>query len=379
LKLKRTPKPAQTSRTLFDSLDMSALSALCAEPLGTFQRLAAAAGMSVQTFRKRIAALSDSKVLLRVGARTSPSALGLQNTPVFATVPFNKLQFVEKACDLHPYTRYRGRCLGSTNGLFLLFGIPPGMDFQLAEFLDELVHLDLMKEYRILSSTAEPIYTNPDLSTYQFNSDVWRFNMKKWAGELGSHKEELQPPAVSVLSKLDLRDLRLVRELTIEARKEQKLLARKLSVPEYYVSRRLKFMSENRVIPSYEVFLGRGLFRFAPGALFDVRCDLNATRIVASGVKVLSFQTSMLPTKEGFILFTSLPTTFFTEMGSALLKHCSDVRMMWTDYDSSMRYYFDEAPYLEGTGQWNTNRDFAIDNPLADLKNAMKKEREVQS
>jgi len=315
-----------------------------------------------------LAYLKDTSVLLRVRARINLSSVGLQPTTVLASVPFSEIASVERACDLHPYTRYRVRCIGSTNGLFMIFGIPTGTEFQLTEFFEELKRLSIVNEFRILRMVAEPAYRNPDFSSYNPVSETWEFKTARWSRRLSSQTTELQQFSPSNLKELDHRDLVLLRLLTEDARKPQKALAKELHVPEYEISRRLKFLLQKRIVSNYDVFLGRKLFRFAPGALFEAVCSLDTTRAVAKGLESLPFQTSFFPTAEGFLLYAGLPSPLFTEIGASLLRHSEAVSVMWTDYDTSMRYYFDEAPHVEGRGEWETNRRFAIDEPLSELR-----------
>jgi len=353
----------------FSSLDLSVLSALCADPLASYLRLHELTGVGVQSCKRRMISLSDASILLRVGARVDLSALGLQVSPVLASVPFAKVRMVEKACDLHPYTRHRVRCLGSTNGLFMIFGIPIGTELQLTEFFDALKGLGLVDNYRILRTTAEPVYRNADFSFYDPQSDDWRFKTRNWDRRLNSDRSrELHQFAPSVLSEVDLRDLKLLRLLTEDARRPQKLLSKELRVPEYHISRRMRFILENGIVPSFEVFLGRKLFRFAPGALFEANCSLETTRAIAAGLRKLPFQASLFPTGDGFLFYCGLPTALFTEIGTVILERSKAVNMMWTDYDNSCRYYFDETPYVEKTGQWRADRQFLVNEPLSSLK-----------
>ncbi|MGA8905858.1 MAG: Lrp/AsnC family transcriptional regulator [Candidatus Bathyarchaeia archaeon] len=319
--------------------------------------------------KRRITALSTASILLRVGARVDYSALGLQLIPVLASVPLSKVQVIEKACDLHPYTRYRIRCLGSTNGLFMLFAIPSGTEFQLNEFFAHLRNLELVANYRILHTTAEPVFRNPDFDSYDLNSDTWSFKIEKWSRQLETPTQDgLQQFTPSQLPKLDLSDLKLIRLLTQDARKPQKTLAKELNAPEYHISRRLKFIFENRIVPGCEVFVGRKLYRFAPATLFEAFCDPDLTAAVATRIKSLPFQTSLFPTADGFFMMCGLPTHLFTELGNALLERSNDVKVMWADYDSSMRYYFDESPYVEKTRQWRADTEFVIGEPLSGLR-----------
>jgi hypothetical protein len=251
----------------------------------------------------------------------------------------------------------------------MIFAIPNGTEFQLTEFFDELKRLELVNDYKLLHATAEPGYRNLDLRIYDAWSDSWKFKTEKWVQSLDKQAhEDLHQFAPSALMNLDIRDLKLLRLLTQDARKPQKLLSRELHVPEYHVSRRLKFIFEKGIVPSCEVFLGRKFFRNTPGALFEVSCDLSTTRAMVTGLKTLPFQASLFPTSEGFLLFSGLPTPLFTEIGTVILDRSRASNLMWTDYDTSMRYYFDEFPYIEQTGQWKVDHDFVINEPLSSLR-----------
>ncbi len=368
----RSKLAAQTVSPLVDPTDLKILNALSTDPIGSIQRLSDLADVSPHTSSRRLASLAERKILLSVAARINLPALDLQIVPVLATVSFDQLAYAEKACDLHPYTRYRIRCLGATNGLFMLFGIPRGTEFQLIEFLDALVDRGIVKDYQISSLIANPIYTGHKFSAYDLQTDSWRFDWEKWAVLLNTEAKEetLRRPSEALLANLDVTDLKILRQLTIDARKEGKTIAKDVRIPEYNLSRRLKFLLENNLVLGHDVIVGRKLFRFAPGALFDSRCDLHTTRRIAGAVSKLPFQSSFFPTKNGFLLFAGLPTPGFTEMGATLLKHSERVGVMWTDYDTSMRYWFDETPFVPEKKQWNTDQRYVVDQPLSKLQSS---------
>jgi DNA-binding Lrp family transcriptional regulator len=349
------------------------LSAVSAEPLATYKRLAYLSGCSVQTFKHKFAQLCKASILQTIWARVAYSALNLQVVPVLATVSVANIANVEKACDLHPYTRYRARCLGSTNGLFMRFAIPQGTEFQLIEFLDTLKQLTLIEDYTIPRFSAETVYVNPDFTYYNIASDTWQVKIKSWADALGEHADELQQFASSHLSSLDLKDLQLIRHLTMDARKPQKALSKELQLPEYDVSRRLKFIFDNRIVLSFEVVLGKKVFPFGPLALFQATCNMQTTRSIATGIRKLPFQSWLSPTNDGFLLFAGLPTSLFTEIGTVILERSKNVKISWIDYDTSMRYYFDETPYDENKGEWRTDRELVIEEPISILKKELVK------
>jgi DNA-binding Lrp family transcriptional regulator len=253
------------------------------------------------------------------------------------------------------------------------FAIPQGTEFQLIEFLDILKQLGLIQEYTTPHANAETVYASPDLTYYDIPSDTWRVNIKACMKSLDQHLNELQQFDSSCLDDLDLNDLKLIHDLTVDARKPQKTLAKERHLPEYDVSRRLKFIMENHIVSSFEVIFGRKLFRIGPLALFHAFCNIKTTRAIATGIKKLPFQSWLTPTTEGFLLFAGLPSSLFTEVGTAILRRSEKVDISWIDYDTSLRYYFDETPYDENTGKWKTGRDFVIEEPLSLLKKTLVK------
>ena len=356
MRLEGCPTPATTGYLQLTQSDLRVLSAISAEPLGSYKRLAHLSGLSVQTFRHKFTELLNASILQRVAARVTYSVSNLQSIPVLATVSVGNVPKVEKACDLHPYTRYRVRCLGSTNGLFMRFAIPQGSEFQLIEFLDALKQLDLIDEYAIPHVSAETVYANPDLTYYDIASDTWRRDDQG----LGEHPRQAHGRASTICissprRRLDLNDLKLIHYLTMDARKPQKTLSKELHIPEYDVSRRLKFIFDNRIVSSFEAILGRKLFRIGPLALFHASCNIQTTRAIATGIRKLPFQSWLSPTNDGFLLFSGLPTSLFMEVGTAILQRSRNVTITWIDYDTSLRYYFDETPYDEKTGEWRTS------------------------
>jgi hypothetical protein len=255
--------------------------------------------------------------------------------------------------------------------MFMRFAIPQGTEFQLVEFLDDLKQLRLIDEYTMPNTSAETVYTNPDLSHYDPASDTWGVDIKTWTNSLDKHVDDLQPFQSSHLANLDFTDLKMIHSLTIDARRPQKILAKELRIAEYDISRRLKYVGDNRIVPSYDVLLGRKLSRVGPLALFHALSNVQTTRAVVAGIRKLPFQSWLSPTTDGFLLFIGLPTPLFTEVGTAILQRSKRVDISWVDYDTSMRYYFDETPYDEQTGQWRTDRGFAIEEPVSALKKSL--------
>ncbi len=84
------------------------------------------AGITPITFSNRIRHLRQDNILLSISAQLGYSILGLDGILLFLEVPFKNIEIVERSLDAHPYTRYRVRCLGDTNGIYAVMAIYPG-------------------------------------------------------------------------------------------------------------------------------------------------------------------------------------------------------------------------------------------------------------
>jgi DNA-binding Lrp family transcriptional regulator len=194
-----------------------------------------------------------------------------------------------------------------------------------------------------------------------------------WANSLDDSKGDLQQFAPPILTRLDLSDLTLVHHLTVDARKPQKALSRELHLPEYEISRRLKSIFEKQILSSFEVVLGRKLFRIGPLTLFHSHCDIQTTRAIATGIRKLPFQSWIFPANDGFLFFAALPSYLFTEIANVIMQRSKTVDIMWIDYDTSLRYYFDQTAFDEKKRIWNASREFTIEEPISALKKTLVK------
>ncbi|RLJ03362.1 MAG: hypothetical protein DRP08_03665 [Candidatus Aenigmatarchaeota archaeon] len=117
--------------------NLKVLSALAKSPLATVKALSRKAGVS-PTLSLRD--LGKKGVFISISAEICHLSLILKPFPFFFNAPFRNLDSPEVILDLHSYVRYGVRCIGSCNGIYVLFAVPDGA---LTSFL-ELV--ELLKE-----------------------------------------------------------------------------------------------------------------------------------------------------------------------------------------------------------------------------------------
>ncbi len=348
--------------------DLRVLSALAEAPLGTVKVLSKLAGMTPTTFSRRLERLVKDGILISVSAEICYPVLKLEPFLFFLRSPFKHLEEVERALDLHHYTRYRVRCLGFYNGIYAIFAIPQHTLSLLLEFIDGLSEMGLINKYYYDTPVAGWVYTENNFNYYDPEADSWSFDLKDWESRI----EELEspPPLRSypppVLHKMNCKDMRILRQLTINAREKWKVIAEKADVPQYHLSRRLRFYEEHKIIDTYRVIVHRNASRLFATLIFECQCPVSVTRRFAEAVKMLPFQSTLIPTRRGFFLQTSIPPLNFPRFGSILQKYCHDVRVLWSDYESSMRYWFWHEPYQRGG--WVSTRRYMVDEVLDKLR-----------
>ena len=206
------------------SKDVSILSALGRDPLGSVKELSLDAGVTPITFSNRFRQLRQDNILLSISAQLSYSILGLDGILLFLEVPFNNIEVVERSLDKHPYTRYRVRCLGDTNGIYAVMAIPQGSISLLLKFCDELRRMGLVNRYRYEYSVAAWSHTETDFKYYDIRSDSWDFDWASWMR--GFTRDPPPLPSYSVvMDQLDERDMKILRQLTMDARDKKKDIA----------------------------------------------------------------------------------------------------------------------------------------------------------
>jgi DNA-binding Lrp family transcriptional regulator len=348
---------------MVDDADLSILTALGKDPLGTVQDIGRSTGMTSATISIRLKKLRETGALFSVSAQLAYPALGLEPAVAFIEAPFKALSRLETLLDRHPYTRYRVRCIGSYNGLYGLFAVPDGALPILRDFLDELKG-ETITDYRLDTPTSGWAYSEVDYGLYDMGKDQWSFDWANWEASLDSVSLSITLPKLpySLLRRLDVKDLRILEQLTIDARRKGKRIAADIGITPYHFTRRMQFLNENEVIDSYRVIVDKGVSRLVTTFMFLCQCNPDETKRFSSAFTNLPFQSTFIPTHKGFFVQASIPPLDLPILGSILQQRCDRVESIWSDYRSSMRYYFWPGAYSDGA--WDDSHDFMVDKVL---------------
>lgn len=321
------------------------LSCLGKNPLGTNKELSKACGISPYLFKKHLRALYASKIVLGVSAQINRFAIGLM--PVIATAEVNpdKLRKYERVLDIHPYTTYRMRCFGKDFNSFSIFEIPIHTTGLLRELFEWLSEKGLVSSSVLLFPSSKPFTTEIDFKYYDLEAE-WSFDWKKWGlSILDLNVEPLDIVPDSVLYRLDEADMRILRQLSKDARRKKRDIAIESGVEPYHYSRRRKILEQLGVIEGYRIMAGMHLLQLASHVIISGHGSTEAMSRIASAVKLLPFQSYFFPTWNGFILYIITTALDLPVLLTSLRQYCDDIDVSLGDYRSTFRYWFYDLPF----------------------------------
>jgi DNA-binding Lrp family transcriptional regulator len=350
---------------MVDDSDLDILTALGRSPLGTVQEIAKTTGMTSATVSIRLKKLRQTGALFSVSAQLAYPALSLDPVVAFIEAPFKSLSRLETLFDKHPYTRYRVRCVGYYNGLYGLFAIPERSLHLLQDFLDKLKG-NVITDYRLDAPSGGWRYSEVDYSLYDASRDEWHFDWAGWEASIGEMHTDTPLPKFppTQLKRLDLKDLRILEQLTIDARRKGKRIAADIGITPYHFTRRMQFLDENSIIDSYRVVVDKAVSRLVTTFMFLCHSSPDETRRFAAAFATFPFQATFIPTQQGFFVQTSIPPLDLPILGSIFQQRCDKVECLWSDYRSSMRYYFWPGAFRDGI--WDDSRSFMVEKVLGD-------------
>jgi DNA-binding Lrp family transcriptional regulator len=348
--------------------DYDLLIALQENPLASDSALAAIIGVSQPTVTARLQALKEKVSLYNVHAHLNPTALGMEICDLILDIPTKQgVCFLEDLCDKHPYTLYRSREFGRTSGLFAQFRIPMGSRYLLEELLRSLKEKELLSNYDILRRSPEapsPIYCRASLVAWSPQATKWEFNWNEWIEQLASCSETLpkKPRSESVLENLSELDVKLLGELTQEARQRNSTIIRKIGLDvnspglRQKVSRRMKFL-RGKVVWGYRVFLNWEIFDTYHTFVFICKAsEKDAARLYNHlDNNPIPFQSSYVILDNGFLWSVQAPPSHFSSVGSIVWDHSKDRELLLLDYKSSQLYGLWPETYDPAGGIWQTS------------------------
>ncbi|MHA2175547.1 MAG: winged helix-turn-helix transcriptional regulator [Candidatus Hodarchaeales archaeon] len=348
------------------------------DPLMPYSKLADELGVSWPTAKKRLADLKARGVIRTPVALVNPQVLGLRRLSVIWSVQtIDDLIRLEKLCDAHPYTIYRSRGYGNDYILFSQFNIPPETIPLMNEFNDLLVEKRYCDKATILLSSGVRTESFADLSRFNLSSNKWNFDWDKWFELYQSQSEIFSSPNQTPL--IDLKkwkpiDFNILRELTKDPEIKQSELSQKFNLSRTSTHHSYTTVFNN-LISSVQARFDRIMFNQVNTRLFWIP-KVKESKLYKFFNLInnhhLPFRIGLdILQGNGLLLWgISLPTFHEHQLALTLwrLFQTFNSYTLDTSFDRSMIYWFYPDNFDFETKYWKIDREYVVNQPLADIQ-----------
>lgn len=249
------------------------------------QNVARASRIPYTTVYSRVTRLV-SEGLLNTRIHPNYSRIGLSQANVVITPFPGKDILAREAMRIPGYWLKIARCMGETNGYFVLVAIPSTNMRDYEEYLDQLVTRGIIRNYRIswLGESFSPI---PNFDYYNLENKTWKFHWQEWPALFKRREKHASRKAPKLQStSYDKRDLIILKELSKDARVTLAQLAKMLSVTLPAAKYRFDSLTEKGLIEDYII----SILPFAPeiSQLLEVRLDFRDETLARQAEQALS-------------------------------------------------------------------------------------------
>ena len=293
-------------------------------------------------------------------------ALGLETVDVLIEVStFGQYVGLEVALDNYPYTKYRIRTHGSTNGLFVQFRIPHGTAPYLNDYLEKLRRQNKLSGYRILpTQDTESLNTVSSLKNWDLNTFSWSFDVDDWAKTKSKRIRFNHLKGASKLSLLKKLDIKVMCHLTRGSRRKQTQIIDALAedgvtITSQDFSRRLRAINEN-FVKGYRMFIDPDAFDLWSNILVTAAVTKEFSEELRGRVQENSFpfRSTMKLTDDFLLWFVRLPPGHVSELVDYLHRVTIDMQLNLADYRRSEVYCLWDAAFDEQDHQWRSDKQF---------------------
>jgi DNA-binding Lrp family transcriptional regulator len=381
-----------------DSKDLEIILALQENPLASVSTIAKRVNMSISGTAIRLNKINENKeTIIRVNSELNLKALELEIYDFFYKVDTKKsLDIIEKKVGYyHPYLSYRTRCIGKFSGVYMQFRSPKGSLNYHFDLSDELRKRNIISDYKLVKrNTVETsLVIKSALKFWDSKNQTWNFDWKTWR----SGFDYISPTSISqstndksILNELSDLDMKLLRELTVDARQKNIDFIRKLGMENengiaQKVSRRLSFLKDH-AISSFRTFLDYRVFDFYQTIVIHAKCTKNVARKLrnylligigketkeieyTSDVKLLAFpfQGVFVITEDGFQWYIRAPPSHMSEIVDFIWSICPQHDLFWTSYKDAFSYHFWDETFDSKNKKWKTDYDFMVKSVIDNL------------
>ncbi len=354
------------------------------DPSMSLKELAANTRIPYYRIGKRIEQLRAWNVLRPPAIEYRPESLGLEAWNVIMQAPtISALEVLERACDLHPYTTYRGRIYKDAVSLFQRYYIPEGSGELLKEWINELEALTNARVEAIDVSSGITCNNYPQIDQWLLNERRWKFDWHDWKKELILKSADPLPFTVqheNYLSYIDKMHLNILNLLHHDANMSVRTLSQQLNASKSNVGRKLQFL-KNHIISAVRTQYDRKIFDLTNSKLIWIPRssdkELAAARLYQQlRQNPLPFRFSVQFGRDYLWIWFIFPPYHEAEMVYCLFDLFSEIHVYTMDIigESGTMYPIYPENFDQKRKKWKTSRKWMIDDPLKDLRLSLDKQ-----
>ncbi|MFW9852816.1 MAG: winged helix-turn-helix transcriptional regulator [Candidatus Thorarchaeota archaeon] len=355
--------------------DLALIFALEEDPFISITKLAEMLKLSRPTVKKRMENLKKQGILGKPIALYQPENLGLERKHIFAEVSTQgDLKKLEKACEEHPYTRYRVRTFGGTFGLYMQFEIPPNTLQLLNEFMLNLQESKFIINFKIFESCGTRTVSFPDLSKFNVENLTWDFSWDKWFKSLKSYSSEINnlEKEETDFSVYKPSHLQVLRKISSDASINQSELKDVLGLSKTEAHRSYKYVMD-KYIDRVRLIYDRESFNLtetylAISTFIGEEKQGQIYNQMKENPPPFHISVDMLK-NYGIIIWGNMSTSQATDFAFSSWKSLNNanIYILNTKKGGSRMYWFYPNNFDFKEQYWKISREYMVDEPLSRL------------
>jgi len=373
---------------MLDAKDMEILLNLQKNPLATLSQISQQINLSVSNTSARLKRLEQTKRIYQgVHADLNTSALELEIYDFFFSVQQKQhlIYLEEKFSHRHPYVLFRNRITGKENGLFLQFRAPQSTLELIIETVTILQDKGIITDYQYLprEPKKKALRVKSALQYWSPTKKTWDFDWTRWKESYENAKSTPPPDreiSHSILKELSDLDVKLLAELSLDARKKnvemiQDLGLKPVSGLAQKVSRRVRFLKE-KAIEDYRVFLHWTSFDLYQSVAIKGNCKSAISNKIYNHLDVhnnegerlqFPFMSLYYLMSDGFFWYVRAPPNHLSKFLDFVWGACPNFELYLFDYQTSQIYGLWAETFDSENHSWKKDRAYMVERVLEDL------------
>jgi DNA-binding Lrp family transcriptional regulator len=345
-----------------DERDFRILAILESRPLASTASIAENLGCKSETVATHIQHMKERGVYQGTVALLSYIRFELRVLLVAVNASLKNLSVLNAACRAHPYVTSVVSTQGAMNGVLVTVKAPNSALHLTIQFFDELAAQGTIEDYNVyLTDESELEFLKPDLRTLDLTTGTWNFDWENWetsSGNQNIHRTEKRrlESGLHMLGHADLELLRLVSDGKILGDATVGVGA----LSPHTVRRRIRLLAEHGFIIGYRAAIAYAHLGLSNNVLFNCKARPSTVSECKSKILQLPFPGMFIPTQEGFLIQSQLPSDGTSSILRFLFQMSEHVELSWCGLISDYNAPLNTAACQSGT--WRVDADYLLAN-----------------